>query len=268
MSDKDDNVGLGEAATRFLANLPATERGGSQREINKFVRWYGRERPFTGLTAPEVANYAERLSQSDTHYSGKLELIRSFLVYARKKGWSQDNLATHLKARKTRTKVRSSSEKTVRKPVTLTQQGYDELVAELTALKNQRSQAIEEMRQAAADKDFRENAPLDAAKERRGQIEGRIMELEETLNSAGVIDGKRDDTPRINVGDSIVLQDLASGEELRYTLVSSREVDPSRGKISGASPIGKAAIGKIQGEVVEITVPAGRLRYQIKHIER
>ena len=150
----------------------------------------------------------------------------------------------------------------------LTQQGYDELKAELDDLRGKRLQAIEEMRQAAADKDFSENAPLDAAKERRGHIEGRIMELEETLKSAVVIQEKRDDTLRVNIGDSIVLRDLVSGEELRYTLVSPREVDPARGKISNASPIGKAAIGKSQGETVEITVPAGRLRYQILQIER
>ena len=268
MSKEDDNLGLGEAATRFLASLSATERRASQQEINKFVRWYGRERPFAGLTAPEVANYAERLSQSDTDYSGKLELIRSFLGYAKKEGWSRSNLSTHLKARKAKTRVRSSSRKTARRIVTLTQEGYNELKAELADLKNRRSQSIEEVRLAAADKDFKENAPLDAAKEKRGQIEGRIMELEETLNSATIMDEKRDDTPRVSIGDSIVLQDLASGEELRYTLVSTSEVDPSRGKISVASPVGKAAVDRGLGEVVEITVPAGRLRYQIKHIER
>ena len=72
---------------------------------------------------------------------------------------------------------------------------------------------------------------------------------------------------KVNIGDSIVLQDLVSSEEVRYTLVSPKEVDPTRGKISGVSPIGKAIIGKGQGEIVEVTVPAGRLRYQIKQIE-
>ena len=94
------------------------------------------------------------------------------------------------------------------------------------------------------------------------------MELEEILRSAVIIDEKRKDAPRVNIGDNIVLRDLASGEELRYTLVNPREVDATRGKISGASPIGKAAIGKGQGEVVEVNVPAGKLRYQIKQIER
>ncbi len=124
------------------------------------------------------------------------------------------------------------------------------------------------MRRAAADKDFRENAPLEAAREEHGQIEGRIRELEGTLKSAIVIDEKEKVTPKVSIGDSIILRDLASGEVLSYMLVSPREVDPTKGKISSLSPIGRAIIGQSQGEIVEVTVPAGKLRYQIKQIER
>jgi len=259
---------LGEAAGRFLTSLPAEESATSQQEIYKFVRWYGWERTFAGLTASEVANYAERLSQSDTDYLRKLELIRTFLVYTKKAGWSKDNLAVHLKTRKGKTRVRLSSRQGVPKPVSLTQQGYDELQAGLKTLRNRRSQAIDEMHRAAADKDFRENAPLDAAKEQRGQLEGRIRELEGTLSSAVIIDENRETILKASIGDSIVLQDTLSGEELRYMLVSPKEVDTARGKISSASPIGQATMGKGQGEMVEVVVPAGRLRYRIKQIER
>lgn len=268
MTSSNENLSLGEAASRFLASLPVEDRGTSQQEIYKFVRWYGWERRFIRLTAPEIANYAERISQSDTDYIRKLEMIRTFLVYAKREGWRRDNLAVHLKARKGKTKVTASIRKNKLDSVKLTQEGYDELKAELAALQSRRPQIIDDMRRAAADKDFRENAPLDAAREQRGQLEGRIMELEEILSLAVIIDEKRKDTPRVNIGDSIILQDLASGEELHYTLVNPREVDATRGKISGASPIGKATIGKGQGEVVEVHVPAGKRRYQIKQIER
>jgi len=240
----------------------------SQQEIYKFIRWYGGERPFAGLTAPEVANYAEQLSLSDTDYIRKFELIRAFLVYAKKEGWSKSNLATHLKAKRGKTRFQSLSRQGLPQTISLTQQGYVELEAELAALKGKRPQAIDEMRRAAADKDFRENAPLEAAREQRGHLEGRIRELEEALKSAVVIDGKEKDTLQVNIGDSVILRDLASGEEVRYTLVSPREVDPTKGKISVASPIGKAIIGYGQGEVIEVKAPAGKLRYQIKQIER
>ena len=239
----------------------------SQQEVLKFVRWFGWGRPLTGLTASEVANYAEQLPSSDTDYVKKIGLVRAFLVYAKKEGWSKTNLATHLKTRKTKTGLRATARRDLPETVSLTQQGYAELEAELAALKGKRPQIIDEMRKAAADKDFRENAPLEAAREQRGYLEGRIRELEETLKSAVVID-KQEVTHDVSIGDSIILCDLASGEELRYTLVSPTEVDPTKGKISSASPLGKAIIGRRQGEVVEVIAPAGKLRYQIKQVER
>ena len=264
--DSSQNPSLGEVASLFLANLPAEEKGTSQQEVYKFVRWYGWGRPLAGLTAPEVASYAERLSLSDTDYIKKLELVRAFLAYAKKKGWSKGNLATHLKARK-KASVRSSPRVGTLSSIVMTQQGYVELKAELADLKSKRFQAIDEMRRAAADKDFRENAPLEAAKEQRQHLEGRIIELEEALKSAIVTEKKQKVTIKVSIGDSIILHDMASGEELRYTLVSPQEVDPTRGKVSSVSPIGKAIIGHSQGEIVEITAPAGKLRYQIKQIE-
>ena len=269
MSNGSQELTLGEIASLFLADLPSAGREASQQEVYKFIRWFGRGRPLVGITAAEVANYAERLSLSDTDYSRKLELMRAFLVYAKKEGWSKTNLAIHLKERKGKARLRSSSRRGAAPgTVFLTRQGYDELEAELATLQGKRSEAIDEIRRAAADKDFRENVPLEAAREQRGQLEGRIIELEETLKSAVIIDEKKKATPKVGIGDSIILCDLDSGEELHYTLVSPKEVDPTKGKISSASPIGKAIIGKGQGEMVEVVAPAGRLRYQIKQVER
>ena len=268
MSSGIQNPSLGEAANRFLANLPPEERKASQQEVYRFVRWYGWEQSFSGLTAPEVANYAERLSLSDTEYTKKLEVIRAFLVYAKKEGWSKTNLAPHLKSKKGKTRLQPLTRQGLPETISLTQQGYAELEAELAALKSKRPQAIDEMRRAAADKDFRENAPLEAAREQRGHLEGRIRELEEALKSASIVDEEEKVTPKAGIGDSVILSDLDSGEELRYIIVSPREVDPTRGKISSASPIGKAIIGRGRGEIVEVTAPAGTRIDQIKQVGR
>jgi len=271
VSSNSQSPNLGEAATRFLVSLPPEKREASQQEVYKFVRWYGWERPFAELRAPDIANYAERLSLSDTDYAKKLELIRTFLIYAKKEGWSKSNLAIHLKTKKAKTSARSSYHRNLPKAVSLTQQGYAELETELATLRDKRIKAIDEVRRAAADKDFRENAPLEAAREQHGQIEGQIRELEEALKSATIIDKKgkeREVTLTSNVGDHITLRDLASDEELCFRLVSPNEVDPTKGKISIASPIGKAVIGRGQGEVVEVTAPAGKLCYQIEQIGR
>ena len=79
--------------------------------------------------------------------------------------------------------------------------------------------------------------------------------------------GVRRRYPAAGIGDMVVLYDPASKEELVYTIVHPREVDPTKGKISGVSPIGKAIIGRGEGEIVEVVVPAGTMRYQIKKVE-
>ena len=266
--DSSQSPSLGEAASSYLAGLPPEKGEASQQAVYGFVRWYGWGRPFSGVAAPEVANYAERLSLSQVNYLTNLELVGAFLAYAKKQGWSKINLATHLKPKKARGKLPSSTRQNTTSATSLTREGYDKLKAELDDLKSKRVQAIEDIRRAAADKDFRENAPLDAAREERGLLEGRIMELEEALKSATIMDETRKIALKVSMGDSIVLRDQASGDELHYTIVSPREADPAKGKISDNSPIGRAVIGRTQGEAVEIVAPVGKLRYQIERIER
>ena len=267
MNVSKENLSLGETASRFLTSLALENKGMSQQEVYKFVRWFGWERPLAGLTPPEVANYAERLSLSDPSYMKKFELIRAFLLYAAKQGWCKGNLATHFKTRLSKTKLPVSTRQGLPGTTPLTRQGYAELEAKLVVLKSKRSQAIDEIRRAAADKDFRENAPLDAAREERGHLEGRIKELEETLKSAIIVDEEQKVTRKAGIGDSILLCEVTSGEELRCMVVSPREADPTKGRISSASPIGKAVVGRTEDEVIEVGAPAGKLLYQIKEIK-
>jgi transcription elongation factor GreA len=268
MDSASQNPNLSEAASSFLASLPAEEGEKSQQAIYGFVRWYGGKRTLAELTAHEVENYAERLSSAQANYLNNVEQVRAFLAYAKKQGWSQTNLATHLKTKKVKAKLPSPARRRAKATTPMTQQGYAELEAEIAELKNRRLKVIDEMRKAAADKDFRENAPLDAAREERGHLEGRIRELEEALKSATIIDATQKDGIKVSVGDSVTLIDPTSGEELCYTVVSPREVDPVKGRISNNSPIGKAIIGCTQGETVDITAPLGKMRLQIKQIER
>ncbi len=266
MSNDDKNITLGEAAACYLAQLAAAKREKSQPEVSNFVRFYGSARAMTGLAAHEVEKYAERATLSDTGYLKKLEIVRAFLACARKAGWTRTNLGVHLKTKKSRGVAAGKAGSA--EAIPLTEEGYAGLKAEIESLKEQRPQLIEEIRRAAADKDFRENAPLEAAREQHGQLMGRIKELEEAMKSAVVIDEKQETTFKISIGHSVTLCDLDSGEELCYRLVSPREVDPTRGKISNTSPIGQALIGKGRGEVVVVVAPVGKLRYQIKQVER
>jgi len=127
---------------------------------------------------------------------------------------------------------------------------------------------VADIKRAAADKDFRENAPLDAAREQLSYLEGRLKELEAVLKAAVITEAGVEASARVGIGSSVVLRDLDSGQELTYTLVGPRDVDAARGRISSASPIGRAILDKSSGQVIEIAVPAGKMRYRIERTGR
>lgn len=257
---------LGQVATQFLQGLPSEERPRSQQEIHKFVRWYGEERELSELTIPEVANYAEQTTSTTTEAAEKLGIVKTFLAYGYKQGLTRANLAVHIKVKKTSSKSLHSSKRRSKATVVLTNQGYADLKAQLATLKNERPRIAEELRKAAADKDFRENAPLDAAREYQGQLEARIREMESTLRMATVMNKQQAGGVAVDVGDRVVLRDLASGEALDYTLVDAREANPLEGKLSHTSPMGQALLGRQRGDKVEVKAPAGILHYQIEDI--
>lgn len=262
-----EGLSLAEALTRYLATLPPQLRQESQQELNRFARWHGGGRLINGIRAQEIAEYAESLSPSSDAVKS-LETIKGFLTYAKKEGLTESNLAVHLRlgssAVRRRTKLRRGGQKQT--PLTLTTEGYTALKSELASLKQERPHLVEEIRLAAADKDFRENAPLEAAKERQGQIETRIKELESILTQATIADETPSATEKVAPGCTVTLRDLDSGEELNYSLVNPREAEPAAGKLSIASPLGKALLDRGKGEVVEVAAPLGRLCYRIEGI--
>ncbi len=258
---------VAEVALLFLASLSDEEKRESQQEVNKFVRWYSGGRQIKELTPHEVASYAEGIGSSTTDPLRKLEPIKALLTYAKKERLIPTSLAVHLRMKKTTSSKKAARHRTPGEPVILTSQGYAQLESKLAALKRERPRLAEELNLAAADKDFRENVPLEAARESQGQLEARIRELEATLQHATILSRERD-TAKVGLGCAVILRDLASEEEMRYTLVSPNEADPAKGKLSVISPTGRALLDRNAGEVVEVTAPLGTLRYRIEEIER
>jgi transcription elongation factor GreA len=267
--DMKVNPSLSEAAGIYLTKLKYDKRTPAQQEINKFIRWCGWERSFSDLEGSSVGKYAEGLSQTDADCVRKLEMIRGFLTYAHKEHWSKENLSVSVRIVSKGKPKSSSVKKKARKqePVYMSQDALDKVEIELRELKDKRGAVIEDIRRAAADKDFRENAPYHAAREQKSMIDGKIMELEEMVASVAIIDGQRNHTHKVTIGDTVVLQDSDSGKEVCFTFVGPREVDPSNGKISAVSPIGKAVIGRTVDDTIEVMVPSGKLHYILKKIE-
>jgi transcription elongation factor GreA len=258
VGDIDRTSTLAQAADAFLAHLPPEERGKVQAEVLKFVRWLGSSRQVQDVSPVDVASYGEQITQAAA------KPLRSFLTYIRKKSSSSMALAPHLRAKKPSSKP-AAVWRGSHAQVTLTAEGHAKLEKELANLKNQRAQVIEDIQKAAADKDFRENAPLAAAREQKAHVEGRIKEIESTLNQAKII-GEDRDTTTAKLGDTVVLRDLSSDKEVTYVLVDSREANPIKGRLSVASPLGKAISGKQIGQTLEVAAPAGRFSCRIESI--
>ncbi len=153
------------------------------------------------------------------------------------------------------------------KPTILTPEGLRKLEEELEHLKTVKRKEIAERIKASKEfGDISENAEYEDAKNEQAFIEGRILQLDQMLRNAKVIDNHNAPTDRITVGSTVRVKDLASGEEISYTIVGSAEADPDRDRISNESPVGRALLGRKAGETVEVTVPAGKLRYSVLKI--
>ena len=151
----------------------------------------------------------------------------------------------------------------------LTQQGYEKLHNELRELKTvKRREVIRALAEARAHGDLRENAEYEAAKEAQAHLEHRIAQLETNLSDVVIIDRAGIDPTKVYLGAPVTLTDLTNKRELQYTMVSKEEADFSNGKISIESPVGRALLGKGVGDTVDITVPAGQLKYKIEQITR
>ncbi|MDQ7858777.1 MAG: transcription elongation factor GreA [Armatimonadota bacterium] len=153
------------------------------------------------------------------------------------------------------------------KETILTESGRRRLEEELEFLKGTRRKEIaERIKQAKEFGDLFENAEYDDAKNEQAFVEGRILQLEQMLRSARVIDNHDAPADAVTVGSTVRLRDVAAGDELTYTIVGSAEADPLSDRISNESPVGQALLGRKKGETVTVRAPAGTLKYTILDI--
>ena len=153
--------------------------------------------------------------------------------------------------------------------IPITVNGAELLRAELQRLKSQdRPNVITAIAEARAQGDISENAEYDAARERQGFIEGRILELEAKLSNAQIIDPTLlDDDGRVVFGTTVELVDTETSESVTYQIVGEDEADIKVGKIAYSAPIAKALIGKYSGDVAEVRTPGGVREFEIVDVK-
>lgn len=155
------------------------------------------------------------------------------------------------------------------KTVYLTTEGLQKLKDELQFLRTkERARVATAIAEARAQGDLSENAEYDAAKEEQGHLEARIAQLEQTVSDARIVDESQIDDSKAYILSTVRVKNLTNNMEQSFTLVAAQEADLSQGKISVSSPIGKGFLGKSKGDEVEVTVPAGTVKFKILEISR
>ena len=151
----------------------------------------------------------------------------------------------------------------------LSQEGYDNLKAELNTLKSvDRPRVINQIAEARDKGDLSENAEYDAAKEAQGLLEARIAKLENDVANARVLDEAEMDISTVHLLTKVTIKNTENAMEMTYAIVSETEADLAAKKISATSPIGKGLLGRAVGEIADIEVPNGIMHFEIIKIER
>lgn len=153
------------------------------------------------------------------------------------------------------------------KEVLLTREGLEKLEAELDNLKNvKRLEVAQRIKVAIGFGDLSENSEYEDAKNEQAMVEGQIVELENKIRNARVIEATGSKN-NINIGSTVRLLNVARNLEMEYTIVGSTEADPAKLRISNESPVGAAIIGHKAGDVVEVNAPKGIIEYKILEIK-
>jgi transcription elongation factor GreA len=264
-----DNPSLGQAISAYVPSVPLTERELCSRELSRFSRWIGTDTPIARITPLDVSRYQEQFSETSVDLNKRLEPVKIFLTTLKTQKVTSQNLGAFIRLRRpsSRKKVAAGSQRDEPEEIRITEQGYEALSVELKDLEeNVRPEVTEQMRLAAADKDFRENAPYDAAKRRLSEVQTRINAIRNTLSAASIYTG--DSTEVVDMGTVVTLHSLLENEEVVYTIVGPGEISARDGRISTQSPVGSALMERRVGEVVEVQTPMGPHSFRIEKIER
>jgi transcription elongation factor GreA len=259
------NQTISDAARLFGQSLPPNKHSDGQ-EALRFARWFGEERAATEIRPVDLESYVESFGSNAPNAAQRADSLKIFLSFAHKQKILPERLVSHVRVRRTASRAKGPALTDDR--VQLTAEGKASLERELQELLAQRPRIAEELHNARADGDVRENAPLDAAREAQGQLEARIRELEGTLRRSVVVEDQGGAAAdRAHIGCTVVISNVTSGSKMSYQLVAAAEARPGTGRLSVESPVGQAVMGKRVGDEVQVTAPSGLVRFKIEAIE-
>ena len=150
----------------------------------------------------------------------------------------------------------------------MTEEGYKKLMEEIAYLENVKRPEISRAIGEARDKgDLSENAEYDAAKEAQGMLEMKIAKIKELIANARIIDDSQLNTDEVQLLNKVTIKNVANGMTMTYTIVTENEANLRENKIASNTPIAKGLLGHKKGDIVEVQVPAGKVKFEIVNIE-
>jgi transcription elongation factor GreA len=264
----NDTTSINEAARQFADTLPPAKHKDS-REALRFAEWFGDGRTATDIRPANLEEYVEKKIGAAPDAAARADSLKSFLAYMHKQKILPERLVSHVRVRRQGVRLRTGSTPVPEQPqeVRMTSAGKAALEAELEELQEQRPKIALELREARSDGDFRENAPLDAAREAQGQLEARIRELEGMLRHAVLVESDDQAGAGARLGSKVKIVNVATNATSEYQLVTAAEARPGTGRLSVESPVGAAVLGKRVGDEVLVTAPSGVIRFRVDAIE-
>jgi transcription elongation factor GreA len=261
-----DTITTAAAVEHWVNSLEAERAREDLPEVERFASWFGPSRPLDTLTPGDLARYRaiEQARLGDGDPLDHLEILRAFFAYTTRLSFTASDIVPALNLPGVPA-PRGANDQLGGDAYYVTIEGLAALEREVDELRAERPRIADDLRAAMADKDFRENAPLDAARDAQAHLEARIRAIESQLRHAVIIDADAK-AGRANVGSTVRVLNLKGEREQTFHLVSPNEVDPTNGKISVESPVGQAVINHRPGDEVTVKAPSGELHLRVLEV--
>ena len=246
--------------------------------LRKFITWCGISTSVEAIQPFRIEEFLQLQMNTSAQPRSYMPALKAFFAFAHQQGAIASDPMKVVKlprgsgttARKTaapaQVSARASAPSAANRDnvVYVSRSQHEQMQTELERLRNEERHKVSQLlHDAIKDGDLSENAAYDDAKMRQGMLEARIRELEAKLRNVELIEDQDRSAGSVAVGSHVQLEELGSGDNIEYHIVGPEETDPGNGKISHLSPVGRAIMGRAPGEEVEVTTPAGAMRYRV-----
>ena len=262
------SITLGEALEEYLGTLAPEAHNNASPFVRRYVEHAGHDTAVAALTGARVESYAEsQIQLSDPAAPKRVAALKAWFQYLKKRSYVEKNYGVHIRLR--RSAGRAVAAHAVNEaPIEMTAEGITNLQGELDKLEGHVPDLVKAISLAREDKDFRENAPLEAAREALAFNETRRREINATLRRAVAVDEGASPDDRSTIGSTVQVTRVDNDRDMEYKLVSAREANAADRKISVESPVGKELLGRRAGDEVTVSVPSGVVQFRVTGVSK